>query len=372
VRVGFDGRFLSERPSGNGVFTRSLLDGLAALDDGVEYTVYGLHDAPPIQCGGTATKRMPALHSLAQARFLATFPIELYRNRVDVFQAFYTVPIRTFAPVVLYMIEIGWITGRDVFPMSPLRIYQMRLTTSYSVRKADRIVIPTQFWRDRLLEQFDVPEEKIHVISPGINEAFLERCHPEELDQVRKRYSIFSEYILSVGDLHPRKNLGRLIEAFSWLKEKHSIPHDLVLVGKDSWQADRIRRQVASLSTSTRNSIVFTGYVADDDLRALYQGADAFVFPTLDEGIGLPAHEAMASQVPVVASHAGALPEIVGDAALLVDPLSSREIADAVLRLLESPSLRSDLVARGLRQIEGFTWPSACRKVVELYADVSR
>jgi len=168
-----------------------------------------------------------------------------------------------------------------------------------------------------------------------------------------------------VGDLHPRKNLGRLIEAFNWLKEARKIPFQLVLVGKEHWKAKEI--QYKAVSCSAHDSILFTGYVPLDELRALYQGATLFAFPSLDEGFGLPVHEAMASRLPVVVSNRGALPEVAGDAALIVDPLSIEDIGSAILKVLEDVRLREELIEKGIKQIQGFSWDESCRKLLKVY-----
>lgn len=365
MKIGFDGRFIRQGQTGNGVFTQLLLEGLARLDDENEYSVYLLKDNPFIQKDNFRLKRMPSLHANSHLRFLLTFPLELCRNPVDVFHAIYTVPLRTSARVVLSMVEISWFTNPEEFPASRLFLSQVRLMTRHSIRRANHIITPTKYGRDQILEYFNLPEKKVEVIPFGFNESFLEPCDPEEIERIKRKHGITGNYILAVGDLHPRKNLVRLIEAFDWLKETKRIPHQLVLVGKELWRADEIHRKASSCSA--RESIVFSGYIPLEELRALYQGAILFAFPSLDEGFGLPVHEAMASRLPVIVSHRGALPEVAGDAALVVDPLSIEEIGHAIFRVLDSPTLREELIAKGLKQIRQFSWEDSCGKLLRLY-----
>jgi glycosyltransferase involved in cell wall biosynthesis len=365
MKIGFDGRFIRGGQTGNGVFTQLLLEGLARLDDENEYTVYLLEDVPFIQKPNFSLRRMSRLHANSHLRFLLTFPIELYRNPVDIFHAIYTVPLRTQTKTVLTLVEFSWFIHPEEFPASKVFLSELRVMTRRSLQRADRIIIPTKFWRDKLLEHFDVPKEKVEVIHFGYNEEFLSPCTVEEIASVKQKFGISQNYLLSVGDLHPRKNLGRLIEAFNWLKEARKIPFQLVLVGKEHWKAKEI--QYKAVSSSAHDSILFTGYVPLDELRALYQGATLFAFPSLDEGFGLPVHEAMASRLPVVVSNRGALPEVAGDAALIVDPLSIEDIGSAILKVLEDVRLREELIEKGIKQIQGFSWDESCRKLLKVY-----
>lgn len=368
MKIGFDGRFIRQDQSGNGVFTQLLLEGLAHLDDDNDYTVYLLDDGLFINKDNFHLKRMSSLHSNAHLRFFLTFPLELYRNPVDIFHAIYTAPVKTSARIVLSLVEFGWFTNPEDFPAHRFFMFERRLSTLYSIRRADRIITPTRLCRDQLLEYFNLPKGMVEVVPFGFNESFLERCDPEEIDRIKRKHGITGDYILSVGDLHPRKNVTRLIDAFIWLKETRRIPHQLVLVGKELWKAEGIFLQASS--GSARDSIVFTGYVTLEELRALYQGATLFAFPSLDEGFGLPVHEAMASRLPVMVSDRGALPEVAGEAALVVDPLNMEEIGHAVFRVLESPTLREELIRKGLEQIKGFSWEASCRKILHLYRDL--
>jgi glycosyltransferase involved in cell wall biosynthesis len=157
----------------------------------------------------------------------------------------------------------------------------------------------------------------------------------------------------------------RIIDAFNSLKEARRIPHQLVIVGKETWRFEEIYKKASACSA--RDSIIFTGYVPFEDLRALYQGAALFAFPSLDEGFGLPVHEAMASRLPVIVSNRGALPEVAGDAALVVDPLNTEELGSAIYQVLESPTLRGELTKKGLKQIQKFSWEASCRKLLRIY-----
>jgi glycosyltransferase involved in cell wall biosynthesis len=371
VKIGFDGRFIRSRQTGNGMFSQNLVEGLSRLDAENEYTIYLVENNPFIRKDNFFLKQMPSPHANSHLRFLFTFPLELFRNPVDIFHAIYTIPmipLKTSVKTVLSLIEFAWFTNPEDFPASRLFLYQIRLMTRQSIHRADRIITPTWLGRDQLLEYFNLPEEKVDVVPIGFNERFLEKCETEEVNRVKQKHAIKGEYILSVGDLHPRKNLMRIIDAFNMLKESRRIPHQLVIVGKALWQAEEIYRKASS--SSSCESIIFTGYVSFEELRALYQGADLFVFPSLNEGFGLPVHEAMASCVPAIVSNRGALPEVAGNAALVVDPLNTEEIGDAMYRILESPDIRNQLIKKGLEQIQGFSWDESCQKTLRVYNEL--
>lgn len=368
MKIGFDGRFIKQVQSGNGMFTQLLLEGLARLDNENEYTVYLLEKGSFIEKKNFYLKLMGRFHANSQLRFLMTFPMELSRNPVDIFHAIYTVPFNTKSRIVLTMVELSWFLNPDDFPGSRLFLSQVRMVTRYSIKRADRIITPTQIIRSQVLEYFDLPEEMVEVVPFGLNEGFLQRSSPGAIDSILKKFGISGDYILTVGDLHPRKNLLRLIDAFNYVKETKKIPHKLVLAGKALYQAEKIYER--AYSGTTKDDIIFTGYVSFDELRALYQGAAMFAFPSLDEGFGLPVHEAMASRLPVIVSDRGSLPEVAGDAAIVVDPLSIEDIGSAIYRIIESPSVRDELIKKGIDQIKRFSWEDSCKKTLRIYQDI--
>jgi glycosyltransferase involved in cell wall biosynthesis len=184
-----------------------------------------------------------------------------------------------------------------------------------------------------------------------------------------ERWSIRRPYILAVGNLQPRKNLLRLIEAFAQLITERRIPHQLVLAGKAKWRESDIHRTVRRLGIEDR--IVFTGRVPDEDLACLLNGAELFVYPSLYEGFGLPVLEAMACGTPVVTSNCTSIPEVAGDAALLVDPYRVDELADAIHHVLSDESLRARLREKGLARSQMFSWRQTARKTWTAYCQTA-
>jgi glycosyltransferase involved in cell wall biosynthesis len=232
---------------------------------------------------------------------------------------------------------------------------------------ATRILTVSEFSRRRLTEIMDLDPEKIAVVPAGVDSRF-KPVQPEIIETVRKRLDLPPAYVLAVGSLEPRKNITGLFKAWSLLLSQQRVSGDihLALAGGEA----SIFRDVGF--SSLPDKVVLTGYVRDEDLPALYSGALAFVYPSLYEGFGLPPLEAMACGVPVVASGSTSIPEVTGDAALLVDPLDIESIADGLELVLDDDVLRESLRTVGFERARLFSWNEPARLVWELLVEAAR
>jgi glycosyltransferase involved in cell wall biosynthesis len=253
----------------------------------------------------------------------------------------------------------------------------LRWSTRYNARAATRIVADSEATQRDLMHYYGIPEDRIRVVYPGRDESLVPVVEPVTLARVRARYGLSDSYLLYVGTLHPRKNLVRLVQAFAvLLRSSLSMPEplpsnlQLVLAGQKGWLYDKVFAQVRELGLTER--VVLTGYVPDADLPVLLSGALAFVFPSLHEGFGLPVLEAMACATPVICSNVSSLPEVAGDAALLVDPLDTGLLAQAISQIVIDEGLRRMLVERGFRQIRRFSWRRCAREILQILEDVGR
>ena len=239
-----------------------------------------------------------------------------------------------------------------------------------SIERAARVITISESTRGELIDRLGISADNIEVIYNGVSERFAPVDEPSVLATVRRRYGVEGPFILSVGSIDPRKNLQRLLEAYSILQQDRTITHKLLLIGeRRRWLSEDLFQRVEALDAS--RSVAFLGYVPEEDLPALISLADVFAFPSLYEGFGIPPLEAMACGTPVVASNAPAMPEVLGDAALLVDPLDVAALADALRRVLVDRELRAELVERGLERSRRFTWANAAKKYLEVYEKVS-
>ena len=247
----------------------------------------------------------------------------------------------------------------------------LRWSTRFNARTADRVLADSIATRDDLVHYYRIPQEKIVVVYPGRDETMAPETDPQRLEEVRARYGLSDRYLLYVGTLHPRKNLVRLVQAFAGLRDAAVSDLgdlQLVLAGQKGWLYEEIFAEVRRQGQQER--VVLTGYVPDDDLPLLLGGALAFVFPSLYEGFGLPVLEAMACGTPVVCSNTSSLPEVAGDAALLVDPLDVSDMTAAMVRLLTDGDLRQSLIESGFQRVQQFSWRRCARETLRVLEDV--
>jgi glycosyltransferase involved in cell wall biosynthesis len=247
----------------------------------------------------------------------------------------------------------------------PLNRWFLTLMMPRFLRAADAVIAVSECTKRDAIRFYGIPEEKITVIYEGVNPRFRP-ASPEAIAAVRARYGLPEHFILYVGTIEPRKNLTALLEAFHYLLATHDLR--LVIVGKKGWLYEGFFRRLRELGLE--GQVIFTGYVPDEDLPAIYSAADLFVFPSLYEGFGLPVLEAMACGVPVICSNTSSLPEVAGDAAFLVDPADVRALAGAMEQALTDEHLRSELMAKGLERARWFTWEKAAAKTLEVYRGV--
>jgi glycosyltransferase involved in cell wall biosynthesis len=243
-----------------------------------------------------------------------------------------------------------------------------RTLIPHIARRADAIITVSNSARADIVRFLKVPREKIQVITGGVSPAFSPVTDPHRLAAVRAQYGLSRPYILYVGTIEPRKNIARLIRAFAMLKSR-GLPHKLAIVGQAGWHCEPVFAEVERLGL--KQDVIFTGYVPFSDLPALYSAAESMAFPSLYEGFGLPVVEAMACGTPVVTSNSSSLMEVADGAALLIDPLSVEEIAQALHRIHFDEDLRDELHQRGISRASEFTWQQSARTTLELYEAVA-
>jgi len=232
-------------------------------------------------------------------------------------------------------------------------------------RRADGLIAISENSRNDAVRLLGIPQERITVIYPGVPEAY--RCVSQEsVDAVRRKRGLTRPYLLFVGTIEPRKNVDLLLDANDGLSPSLTSEFDLVVAGPRGWSSTAT---LARLATPAKN-VRYLGYVPETDLPALFAGAAVFVYPSLYEGFGFPVAQAMAAGVPVITSGVSSLPEITGEAALLVDPHSPAELKDAIQRLLTSPALRARLRAEGRVQALRFSWPDGARRSIGFFSRV--
>jgi glycosyltransferase involved in cell wall biosynthesis len=260
--------------------------------------------------------------------------------------------------------DLGYLHEPDAHPPAQRRMLEW--TTRWSCRAATKIIAISNSTKHDLVTKYAVPDAKIRVIHHGVDPSFR-KATPPEIARVRSHYGLPDSYVLFVGTVQPRKNIARIAAAIMKLAAT-GLPHKLVVAGKTGWLGNEVEKAIAALDRS--DLVLRLGYVAPGDLAALYSGADAFCFPSMHEGFGLPVLEAMACEVPVIVSDRGSLPEIAGNAAIVVEPTSVDQIAEALVRILTNPVERSRLVDAGTRRERDFSWTSSASETLKLLVDV--
>jgi glycosyltransferase involved in cell wall biosynthesis len=251
------------------------------------------------------------------------------------------------------------------------RIY-LDMTTRMNAWAAARVIVDSLATQHDLVKHYGVPEDKLVLAYPAARPEFAPVSDAAMLEQVQTRYGTGPRYFLYIGSLHPRKNLILLLRAFASLVKRGMLQSDvrLILVGRRGWLYDEILTEASQ--PLLRDRVALPGFVPDRDLPALLSGALAFVLPSLYEGFGLPVLEAMACDVPVICSKVSSLPEVAGNAALLIDPHDQESLSQAMARMAREPDLRRELVRRGRKQVIRFSWEACAHTVLATLEEVGR
>ena len=381
MRVGIDCTAAAHQRAGIGRYTRGIVGALARLG--------GEHAFDMIVAGGEGAARGPGSLGVGleipdnfrirtlplSPRFWTTIwhrlhmplPVDLILGPVDVFHSpDYVLPPLRRGKTLVTIHDLSFLRHPEGAEPN-LRGY-LCAAVPHSLEKADLILGDSENTRQDIIELFGVRPERVQVVYPGVDQAFRVIEDQQALAAVKEAYSLDYPFILSVGTLEPRKNLIRLLDAYAVLRAGGDLEHKLVIAGGKGWLYDGIFRRVEELSL--QEDVTFLGYLPEEHLPAVYCLSDLLVFPSLYEGFGLPPLEAMACGTPVITSDSSSLPEVVGEAGLMVPPGDAEALADTIRKVLADSELREDLVRRGLSRAAEFTWHAAGEKLLAIYEDL--
>ena len=357
MRLAIDAsRTTAARVTGTEHYALELIRALIRRNTEHDITLY-FRDTPPSnlfpESVRVASRVIPFPRLWTHLRFAA----ELWRDCPELtWVPAHTLPLAFPGRAAVTVHDLGYKFFPQAHPARQ-RLY-LDLSTRFSAARASIILADSRATADDLMRFYGTPSRKIHVVYPGVEMSGSEPT-AIEIEAVRAKYSLPERYFLFLGTLQPRKNIGRIVQAHSRWRSTHADdPAALVLAGGQGWLYD-------PAWTAEVNSVILPGYMDDADKRALYAGALAFVFPSLYEGFGFPVLEAMHSGTPVICSQTSSLPELAGDAALLVDPLNVEAIADAMAALSADETLRASLRERGYEQARRFRWDTAAQGALE-------
>jgi glycosyltransferase involved in cell wall biosynthesis len=372
MRICIDASPAVHHRGGFGRYVQELVSALLAVETDNEYVAF--YNRPtdaqvdaPLDCLAHLTTNLPAKpwRMSAMLAHATHIPQDRLLPGIDVFHATDNVlPRLSRVRSVFALHDLIFRFYPETH--SPLNRCFLTLMMPRFLHAADAVIATSDCTRKDAVRLYGLDEAKVRVIWAAVSSSFHPRA-PEDISVVRTKHGLPDSFILSVGTLEPRKNLTSLLEAYRALKNEGS-DCKLVIVGKKGWLYEGFFVRLRELGLE--QDVVFPGFVPDDDLPALYSAAHLLAFPSLYEGFGFPVLEAMACGVPVVTSNTSSLPEVAGEAALLVDPKSVEELAAAMRRLLDDTALRAEMRARGLKRASRFTWEETARRTAEVYREV--
>ena len=367
LRIAIDAHSVGVGLGGNESYATNLIEALAEIDSQNQYTLYVTKRAAVERYSNrwaNFSVRRTAPHSPV-IRIPLTLSLELRRRPVDVLHVQYTAPPLTPCPIVSTIHDLAFEHLPETFKRRSWM--QLRLTVRSTAKRAAQIITLSDYSKRDIVKTYGINPDRICVTPAAAAPGFKPVSDENELQRVRQTYGIESDYILSVGAIQPRKNLARLVAAYSRLRRAHpqgKLP-TLVIVGKRAWLYGETLRTIEELELTS--SVILTGYVPESDLPALYSGAVCFAYLSYFEGFGLPLVEAMKCGTPVVAGNRTSSPEVVGAAGMLVDPFQIDDIAAAIQRVIFDSDFRSDLKIKGLERARLFDWRETARQTLAVY-----
>jgi glycosyltransferase involved in cell wall biosynthesis len=350
-------------------YVLGLLDALFRMDRENEYVVF-YND--PVHLGRFPLAReivLPGKSPLARLwREHVMLPLVCRRERVDLLHCPKSaIPFFSPCPTV--------VTLHDLIPLrhpeTEKFVAQLywRLQIPIAARRSNFVITDSEHAREEIMADFQVAPERIRAVMLGFNPAMLAQRSPAEGDAIRSRYGLPEEYLLYVGTIQPRKNLDTLIAAYAKLRSTRPALQKLVIVGRKGWLYEKLFASIDRLGLA--EEVIFTGFVPDEDLPFIYDGATVFAYLSFFEGFGLPPLEAMACGIPVVTSNTTSLPEVVGDAGIAVPPADAEQVAAALARILDDPAFAAALGKRGRERAALFSWDAAAVETLEIYRKVA-
>lgn len=383
LRIALYSSIISLGKRGHFIYTKNLIKYLLSIDKENQYVLFYNYFKKPsnefnFSISQTNVKNryyhLPTKILEFFWRRLYFPPIDLMIGRVDIFHsiAFHlSYPDFYLPPQICGKLIV---TIHDIIPLSFPQYYSesyleaCRRGLALASRKASLIITDSYCSKNAIKEMANINDEKVRVIPLAVDELFRPITDREKILAILEKYGLGNKYILFVGGTNTTKNLDRLMEAFSLIRENLQNEYKLVLVGRKENEYERISQQAKELKLE--NAIILTEHISEEELPYIYNGAELFVFPSLCEGFGLPPLEAMACGVPVITSNVSSLPEVVGDAAVLVDPYNVEEIAETIKEVLQDHALRDILSKKGLERAKNFSWEKTAQQTLEVYREV--
>lgn len=367
MRIGIDYHWASGIFRGTNTYVQNLVSELGKLDNINKYFLFSAHfNNNKSRYENIIHRRMYT--NSGRFNMILGFPYRTFMDRLDIFHSQYITPLTMSCKRIVTIHDVLFETHLHYFP-NPHRSF-LRILTPLTISKTSKIITVSEFTKKELMRLYSIPSSKIHVISEGVSKTFKKFAHSNLIKQKLMAYNIDSPYLLYVGRIAPIKNVSGLLIAFNRLRQKGHQNLKLVIVGEkdELYKEERCFSILRQLHLT--EYVVFIEGVSEEMLAYLYNGAEAFVLLSFGEGFGLPVLEAMACGTPVVASNVCSMPEIVDEAAILVNPYNTAETVEAIQKVLINSKLRDNLITKGLQRVGQFSWEECAKKTLQVYEEV--
>lgn len=371
MRIGIEVCPLSKQLTGIANYMRSLVEPLPQVAPQHEYYLYSNRPLKLSHSGGALRQRIDETYSWLPGSFwiLARNAALASRDKLDVFWASgallpYGMPRDILKVVTVH--DLVWLRCPET--TTRYNLFLQKAFFRKAVAEADLVVVNSRSTQDELIELVAVPREKTRLVYPGVDERYTVQERSVAADYISKKYRVPARYFATVGIVHPRKNQRYLVEVLRILKSKGQLDSPLLVVGPIGWKNSALFEEIKRAGL-TESDIRFLGYMPDEDMPNFYAGAQAFLFPTLYEGFGLPPVEALACGTPVIASDSPCMPEVLGGAAILESLSSPQNFADAIVRVLGDGELRSRLKNEGIRRAQQFRYESSAKQLIKFFEE---
>jgi glycosyltransferase involved in cell wall biosynthesis len=376
LRIGIDGRGIYKTIDGIGRYSLNLIRSLASIDQTNQYIIFKnkeirekIVDVPNFQEIEIDFRHL-------SMRSLIYLPLLIKKYNLDVFHSpFFIAPLWGVKNLIVTVHDLmaltfpGFFGGRGYLKQKVAYWYH-RIFVPLSIKKAKKIIAVSQSTKMDLINYLHIDSERISVIYEAVDDYFKKPHTADELGKFKKNKGLPANYFLYTGNMKPYKNINLMISALAILKNKGVLKHKLLMAGRKDRFFPIVYKEVKDKNLS--DDVVFLDYVSDEELPLLIKCADIFIFPSLYEGFGLPALEAMSLGVPTIVSNASSLPEVVSDGAIIIDSHDPQDLAQAVVSLLKDEDLRKNLSKRGIERSKVFSWRKAAEETLEVYLKVYR
>lgn len=346
MKIGLIADSIRAKSTGVGIFTKELAKNLQKVDKKNEYILIDYHKSKTDSSTFAIVKNyFPFFKTYLWHNYL---PFRL--KKINYNFILNTTGCPHFFPYqckeIYFVYDLSWLVVQKTHPR--LRVLIYKLLFGKTIKNCYKIVVISQSTKLDLMRYYNVPENKIIIIYPSFSRV--------NVDQQKPKIQIKKLYLLYLGTLEPRKNITLIIKALHQLKSTSWFPYQLIIAGKKGWGFKEIFDMVHRFGLE--KEVVFTGYVTEAEKKYLYKHADLFIYPSLYEGFGIPPLEAMAYGCPVIASNTSSLPEVVGEAGLIIDPYSIKALTSAIMKVLDNKKLKKEMIKKGLKQIKKFNLPN--------------